>query len=301
MRATRWVGAMACGAAWGLQGAPMWAGPAVGQFEIKTLNAAPGEIELQSQNAYALGTPARITRDTPDGIAADGNSLPRQMHALEIEAGFSHVFKTRVGIEFEKERLDDFSGAGEAGHYEAIKLDEFELEAILVLRRRQGDGFGFGLVAEYELPFESGGQRTITAGPIVEWGQGQWLLSLNPRLTQFHGGDRNDEGRRDDKLDFGYAAALRYRASERFDLALESYGVLERVAGSGNPDDEARAFGDFDQHRLGPVMYYTVDHGRPAGFAGREVATKIGLGTLIGLNDTTPDATLKLSLELTFE
>ncbi|MDO9383066.1 MAG: hypothetical protein Q7T86_09425 [Hyphomicrobiaceae bacterium] len=296
MRAVLLRGAVCFIGAAGLVAGPARAGPAVGQFEIKSLNAEPGEIEVQSQNAYSLGMPKRQTRSTADGLAGDDNSLPRQMHALEIEAGFSHHFKTRVGIEFEKERVDEFSSAGEAGHFDAIKLDEFEIEAILVVKRRLGDGFGFGLLAEYEHPFESSGQRTVTAGPIFEWGHGPWLASLNPRVTQFFGGAADDFGRRDNKLDFGYAAAVKYKASDRLDFALEAYGVLERVAGSGDPGLEAQLFGDFDQHRLGPVVYFTFPHGQP----GSEAETKLGVGTLLGLNDDTPDATLKLSVEVVF-
>ena len=235
MRVALLRGAMCFIAGAALDAGTAWADPAVGQFEIKSLNAEPGEIEIQSQNAYSLGMPRRQTRSTPDGLAGDGNSLHRQMHALEIEAGFSHHFKARVGIEFEKERVDEFTSAGQAEHFETIKLDEFEVEGILVLQRRLGDGFGFGFLAEYEHPFESAGQRTVTAGPILEWGHGPWLASVNPRVTQFFGGSPDEAGRHDDKLDFGYSAAVKYKASDRLDIALEAYGVVERVAGSGNP------------------------------------------------------------------
>ena len=92
MRVALLRGAMCCIAGAALDAGTAWADPAVGQFEIKSLNAEPGEIEIQSQNAYSLGMPRRQTRSTPDGLAGDGNSLHRQMHALEIEAGFSHHF-----------------------------------------------------------------------------------------------------------------------------------------------------------------------------------------------------------------
>ena len=49
----------------------------------------------------------------------------------------------------------------------------------------------------------------------------------------------------------------------------------------------------FNQHRLGPVVYWSI----PAD----EVAElTIGVGALAGLNASTPDATLKLSLEFEF-
>jgi hypothetical protein len=270
------------------------AGPAVGQFEIKTLSAEPGEIELQSQNAYNFGAPSRRLRSTPDGLIGDDNSLPRQMHALEIEYGFSHHFKTRIGIEFEKDRVEDFDTYADAQRFERIALDEFEVEAIVVLKRRPGDGLGLGLLFEYEHPFESEGARTVTTGPILEWGAGKWVASFNPRVTKFFGGERDDDGHRDEKLDLGYSAAIRYDASDRLRLALEAYGVIERVGNSGRPSDEAALFGDADQHRIGPVGYWSFEPD------GKGAEHRTGLGTLFGLNATTPATTLKLSYEITF-
>jgi hypothetical protein len=283
------------------------AGPAVGQFEVKSLDAEPGEVEFQSQNAYSFGSPRRKTKvDADGGIEADDNSLPRARNALELEFGITRYLKTRIGIEYEQERREEFDTVGAANGYEDLKLDEYAAEVILVLKRREGDGVGLGVVVEYEHPAESGGARTLVAGPIFEWASGPWQLTLNPTLVQFFGGERNERGQQDEKIDFAYANHLKYRWSDHIDLSLETYGTLERVGGRGGRSEESAEFGNFDQHRIGPVVYWNFT---PPGMEKLEAAgdeeedeqvVSVGVGTLFGLNDDTPSTTLKLSLEVVF-
>lgn len=292
-------------------GAAAWtdtagAGPAVGQFEIKTLDAEPGEIEFQSQNAYALANPRRRTIDAGGDLEVDDNSLARQRHALEIEFGITTFLKGRIGIEYEKERREEPTTLHAAQGYEDLKLDEYAAELIWVMLPRKGDGIGLGIVVEYEIPAESGGAQTLIAGPIFEWAGGPWSLTLIPTLVQFFGGERNEDGRQDEKIDFAYANQLRYRWSEHLDLALEAYGTVERIGGRGGRSEEAALFGDFDQHRIGPIVYwnFTPEFAASSRKAGDddddEQMVSLGVGALFGLNDTTPATTLKLSLEVTF-
>lgn len=270
------------------------AGPAIGQFEIKALSVEPGEIEFQSQNAFFTGNPRRQTSgDAQTGIEADDNTIARQRHALEIEVGITRFLKARLGIEYERERLDDVGSFHEADKYGALKLEEFAAETIVVFLPRPGDGWGLGMVVEYEIPTESGGAKTLNVGPLFEWAQGPWVVSLNPMLTQFFGGERNEVGQADEKIDFSYAARLMHRWSKDFAFAIEAYGTIERIAGHGGRSDESRTFGDFNQHRIGPVAYWSAD-------VREGTEATLGLGVLFGLNESTSDAALKASLELTF-
>lgn len=288
-----------------VQGGAALAGPAIGQFEIKSLRSKPGEFEFQSQNAYDVGLPRRQTRTVGGDLEADHNSLPRQRHALEIEYGITQFLKARIGVEYERERREDPTTVREANGFEDLKLDEYEAELIWVLVPRRGDGFALGVVVEYEHPAESGGTRKFNYGPLVEYQSGPWRLTLNPMLIQFMGGERNGAGQRDEKTDFGYSARLMNRWSENFAVALEAYGSVERVGGRGGRSDEARLFGDFDQHRLGPVLYWSWvpggegSHTHPFG-RDRDSEVTLGLGALFGLNDDTPTASLKLSMEVAF-
>ncbi|MGA7117187.1 MAG: hypothetical protein WBY12_08330, partial [Hyphomicrobium sp.] len=76
----------------------------------------------------------------------------------------------------------------------------------------------------------------------------------------------------------------------------------------GTPGEATLAFGDHDQHRIGPILYYSYDFGRslrpdPRRDDDGSIETSeltVGLGFLAGLNENTPDGTLKLSVELDF-
>lgn len=289
------------------------AGPAVGQFEQKTLESEPGEVEFQSQNAYAFGNPKRQTLIGPGGeLEADDNSLARQRNALELEFGITRHLKTRIGIEYEKERRDDPTTARSAEGYEDLKLDEYAVEAIGIIIPRKGDGLGLGVVVEYEISAESGGAQTLNVGPIFEWAKGPWSVTVIPTFAQFFGGERNEAGQKDEKIDFSYANQLKYHWSSHFDFAVESYGTIDRIGGRGGKSEEAALFGDFDQHRIGPVVYYNFtpefaskkkkkksDDGDGSHDDDEEMVS-LGLGALFGLTDNTPTTTLKLSMEVVF-
>ncbi|MEQ1670708.1 MAG: hypothetical protein ABL893_07615, partial [Hyphomicrobium sp.] len=133
------------------------AGPAIGQFEIKTVGAEPGATEWQSQNDVSLGNPRRRLATGDDGdLAADDNSITRQRHALEGEWGLTSFLKARIGIAFERERFDDPQSAGDADRMHELKFDEVGFETNWTLVPRHGDGFGLGLLIEYEVPIDAG-------------------------------------------------------------------------------------------------------------------------------------------------
>lgn len=278
------------------------AGPAIGQFEMKSLDSEPGELEFQSQNAYMIGNPRRKTIQEPGGeLEADDNSLARARAALELEFGITRYLKGRIGVEYEKERREDFTTSRDAQGYDDLKLDEYAVELIGVIVPRHGDGVGLGVVVEYEIPAESGGAQTLIFGPIFEWADGPWSATAIPMLVQFFGGERNDAGQQDEKIDFAYATQIKYRWSEHFDFALEAYGTVERIGGRGGRSEEAALFGDFDQHRIGPIVYWNFTPEFATAHADDdEQMVSLGVGALFGLNDDTPDTTLKLSMEVYF-
>lgn len=293
--------------------APAEAEPAIGQFEIKSLDAEPGEIEFQSQNAYSLGQPRLRTGVNDEGDElGDDNNVVRQRHALEVEYGFTTTLKARLGIEYEKQRSDFEPGQPPGTHYDELKLDEIGGEVIWAAIPRHGDGVGLGFVVEYEQPVSGDGAKHLIGGPIFEWASGSWQATFNPLLVQHFGGERNDAGKTDDKVDFAYTARVMYEASRSVSLAVEAYGTIDRIGSTGSPSDESALFGDFNQHRIGPVLYWSVPMEgvasspfRPAKLGGDDDAAEtptltVGLGVLMGLNENTPDTTLKLSIEAFF-
>ena len=288
-------------------------GPFVGQFELKTLESDAGYLEFQSQNAYAWGHPRRGGRleDPATGeYLYDENSVTRMRNALEMEMGLSRHLKGRIGIEFEDERIDDPLHSFEANDTTGLKLTEIGGEVIAILVPREGDGFGLGAVVEFENPVLSAKDepKKLVMGPIFEAAQGPWSASLIPMAVRFFGGEPEYGEPRDNKWDFSYAAQIKYAFSERWELALEGYGTIDRIGNSGHRTEAGLAFGDFDQHRLGPIFYHTIDlepdaaasAGRDGGKDEEGSELTIGLGLLAGLNENTPDGTLKLSVEFDY-
>lgn len=284
---------------------PAFAEPFIGQFELKTLESAPGSFEFQSQNAWASGQPKRrIDLDEGGELLMDENSLFRARYALEIEMGFTTAVKMRVGIELEDERIDDPETLSEANDFEGLRLEEIGAEIVAILIPREGDGAGLGLVAEIEGPSDLEGPNSFIVGPIIEYQSSAWLFAAVPMAVRAFGGDGEDGETSDDKWDFAYAVQAMRRFSDEWALALEAYGTVERVGGSGSPSESALRFGDFNQHRLGPVVYYAralSNSGNGAASDEDEGATlTIGFGVLEGLNSATADHTIKLSIELDF-
>lgn len=307
---------------------PAAAEPAIGQFELKDLEAEPGEVEFQSQNAWSFGNPRRkIGLDPAGDPVFDTNAVARQRHALELEFSFTRWLRTRVGIEFEKERLDEPSSLAAADAMTPLELTEIALEGVLILKPvPESGGIGFGMLAEFEHALVAGEMHSVNFGPIFAARSGPWSAIANIMLVHHFGaGEIEDDGdvERDDKWDLAYALQLKYEFDATWALAVEAYGTFDRLGETGQRSEGALAFGDHDQHRAGPILYYSwrSENGDSrAGAAGglvrpgakgsaREdadgddddgVTVTLGTGLLIGLNDNTPDATLKASVEVEF-
>ncbi len=301
--------------------------PAVGQFELKGLEAEPGQIEFQSQNAWSFGqTRRRFAEETPGAYLYDDNAATRQRHALEIEMTLTHFLRMRVGIEYEKERFDEPPAPGAANAFDDLKLTEVAVEGVVILKPvpKEG-GVGFGVLTEFEHPTSRGELNTIVMGPIIGAKSGPLSSLLNITfMKHFGSGEITDDGReKDDKWDIGYAAQVKYDLNGAWALALEAYGTFDRIGNSGRPTEGALLFGDHDQHRAGPVVYHewraggggdvgrgssrmskvaNVDEGKSGDDEEGEdgVLMRLGTGILFGLNDNTPDTTLKLSFEMEF-
>lgn len=319
---------------WPLQ---LAAEPAIGQFELKDLENEAGEVELQSQNAYTLGQPRRrLTETSPGVFAYDENSVTRQRHALEIEMTMTSFFRMRVGVEFEKERFDEPASPSQADGFAALELTEVALEGVVIVKPiPESGGIGFGLLSEFEHPLAREELNSILFGPILGARSGAWSGLLNVMFIRHFGSGETGEDApaRDDKWDIGYAAQIKYDWQPSWALALEAYGTFDRIGSSGIPGEGAEIFGDHDQHRAGPVIYreWRVGAGDRAEWRGRQRSSRslvkassldgeddrkdarkhndddeegalvrLGTGVLFGLNDNTPNTTLKLSVEVEF-
>ena len=296
-------------------GAARAAGPSINQFEIKDLQSGPGDFEFQSQNAFSIGQPRRQVQETAPGVFTyDDNSVTRQREAAEIQLGITEYLRLRVGIEYEQERFDDPGSVDLANAFAGLKLQELSLEGVLVFVKPKPEGVGLGLLVEYGHSISGDVEEAseIYLGPIIEAHTGPWSAIANLTFVKLLGGNAaagDDQYVRDRKWDFSYFLQGKYRYSEDFALALESYGTIDRLGDSGTRDEAAVLFGDHDQHRIGPVGYYTFFPERinraslwKTGASSddgddKEWAVTIGAGALFGLNEDTPGTTFKLSIE----
>ena len=298
------------------------AGPGVDQFEMKDLDSGPGAMQFQSQNAISTGQPRRHVIETAPGqFAFDDNTVARERYALEMQMGITSWFRTRLGVEFEKERLDDPGSVARANAYDDLHLTSVALEGVLVFVPLKKDGIGLGLLTEFDDSLRAGGKQ-LYVGPIIQAVSGPWTGIANLLLVQHFGRpDRFHQLPADRSVDFAYALQLQYEFSASWALALEAYGTLDRISPAGSQRDSLALFGRFDQHRAGPVVYYRFDPNPVAspkakpgalkalakddddeaeGGREKETSVAIGVGVLFGLNANTPDETLKLSLEYNF-
>jgi len=300
----------------GLASSAAWhsaiAGPAIGQFEMKDLEVEVGAIEFQSQNAHAFGQPNRKIEQDDDEVEFDDNEYTRQRHALEVEVGITSFLRGRVGIEFEKERFDDPGSAALANSFDDLKLTEVAFEMVAVLAAPKQFQPGLGFLTEVEFPVQGGDEsKSVIFGPILQYDFGRWQ-ALADLYAVYHFGGGEDDG----KFDFQYALRLMYQQSKNWSYAIEAYGTVDRLGSSGTLSEEALLFGDHDQHRIGPIAYFTVDTGAspraalglPAledndsdeNSAAEGASLNIGVGWFFGLNENTPDHTLKWSVEYEF-
>lgn len=303
----------------GLAFSPAAAGPAVNQFEIKDLDVEQGEVEIESQSDFiASGEPRRKFVESEDGeIEFDDNEIARQRHEVAIGFGLADWLRVGGGVEFEEERVDDPASFAEADNFDSLKGTEISLEGLAVLVPVKTHGVGYGVYAELQLPI-SDEARTLYLGQIVQAVSGPWSATGNFAFVKFMGGAQEEEltedGEelllpRDEKWDFAYFIQLKYEASKRLAVAVEAYGTIDRIGDSGTASETAIAIGDQDQHRIGPAVYLTFDGpAKPSakddddgdGGDDDDGGVTLGLGVLFGLNDDTPDTTVKTGLEVEF-
>ena len=107
------------------------AGPSINQFEVKDLDSEAGNIEFQTQNAHSFSDPNREyqTKDMGETIS-DDNSIAQQRHAFELEYSITDRLRTRIGIEYEKERLEEPDTVIVANHFDSLHDDALMLTSV---------------------------------------------------------------------------------------------------------------------------------------------------------------------------
>ena len=124
--------------------------------------------------------------------------------------------------------------------------------------------------------------NAVTFGPIVQLGHDKASLILNPYFEKSFG-KNHEEG-----IEFTYQWQAKASMNERFGLGIEGYGVIPDIANSPGID--------FQEHRIGPVLYY--QHELRGGE--KERTLELEADILFGLTEATPDVTGKVNAAFVF-
>lgn len=248
--------------------------PALAEFEIQESTIDEGEIQLQYRGAQHGGLPRGV--DDVDVLPDDEEAPVRQSHEFEIQMSITSHWLVAVTNGFDKLDSGD------------LNLTAFEAESQIELITLEGDGFGFAIQGGFEKAVQNAAKTEpddVHFGPIVEWGQGDFLLTLNPLFFKERGPHANQDG-----LGFEYGAQARYALTSRLSLALESFGEIQDMADGTSFNEQ--------QHSIGPAFYYTFGEADEEAKKGGELT--VSFGGQFGLTDATSDSALKVFIGYEF-
>jgi len=293
------------------------------QLEIKEPRVEAGEVDVEYLGDYHFQRPRRRFLEEPPGSGAlvfDDNDFNRQRHTFGIGYGLTNWLGLQVAVEAEQSRFEDAETFARASAFGDLKVTEIQLEGTIVLVPAGKHGFGIAALIEHNISLERGEAHQLFLGTALQYARGPWSGTVNLYAVKNIGGREERDGMfiKDERWDFQYAAQVKYQANDNFALALEGYGVVERLGNSGTKSQERELFGDFNRHLLGPVFYYswgTDDRATRMPGKGLRVRNadaddkngnkegpkyNLGAGILFGLNENTSDVVLKWTLGVEF-
>ena len=156
---------------------------------------------------------------------------------------------------------------------QSAKLDELEWENIFALTepgRYWGD---VGLFAELARD-HANGKNLVEIGPMFQHESGSIQSNLN-FLLQRELGSAAEPG-----LGLSYAWQVKWRGNSRFEPGVQAFGSLGR----------SNDLGHATEHKIGPAFFGQVA-------LGRRNKLKYDGAVLFGLNNNTPDTTVRFTVE----
>jgi len=305
-----------------LVGATLLCAPAHAQLEIRQPKVEAGEVELEYLGDYHFQRPRRRSIEaSPGAFVFDDNEFNRQRHTLEMGYGLTSWLGLRFAVEAEQARFEDPETLARANAFGELKVTEIQVEGTIVLVPAGKHGFAAAALIEHNIALERGEAHQLFLGTALQYARGPWSATANLYVVKNIGGREERDGAliKDERWDFQYAAQLKHKVNDSFAVALEAFGVVERLGNSGTKSDERVLLGDFDRHLLGPVLYYSwgADDDRAAKKSGKGLRVRnadaddkngdkdgprysLGAGILFGLNDNTSDVVLKWTLGVEF-
>lgn len=156
---------------------------------------------------------------------------------------------------------------------ESYKLDELEWENIFALTEPGRYAADVGLVAELARD-HANGKNLFEVGPMFQHESGAMQSNLNFLLTR-QSGSAAEPG-----AEVSYAWQVKWRGNARFEPGVQGFGTLGRT----------NDFGHATEHSIGPAFF-----GQLA--LGARNKLRYNAAVLFGLNNNTPDTTVRFTLE----
>jgi hypothetical protein len=224
-------------------------------FSVDEPEAVKGEQEIEVNGAVQNGLPV--------------NADPvRYSMEVEYTYGVTKWLSLSPLVDFDKPDGDSFD-ATVAG----LESVWFPVEV--------GKLLTFAWFTEVEGAVHHDETNSTTFGPIVQFGHDKASLILNPYFEKSFG-KNHEEG-----IEFNYQWQAKARMTERLALGIEGFGVIPDIGNSPGID--------FQEHRIGPVIYYEKE------LAGEKERTfAIDAGVLFGLTEATSKVTGKVNASLAF-
>ncbi|NOU07189.1 MAG: hypothetical protein HOO99_13520 [Hyphomicrobiaceae bacterium] len=252
-----------------------------GNFDIKDVDVEKGSTEVGTNNTFFSGYP----------INADP---VRSSHEIAISRGMTDRWSAGIKANFDRPVGDD------------LKFSTVGTEHILSVKKFE-NGFGFALFGGLDVAIDRDATNTVTFGPLFKFGTEDTSFGLNTLFGHTFG--RNST----DGIDFTYAWNIKQAVRKGFAIGIEGHGLITDIANAPGTD--------FQEHRIGPVLYFERELGRggkshapmklgvkaPAGggAAAKDEGPdgpvfKAEVGILFGLTDGTQDRAFKIKGGISF-
>lgn len=230
-----------------------------GTFDVKAPEVKKGETEVSTNHSVQARFPVN-------------SDFVRYSSELAAGYGFTDWFKAGSKIN------------GDLPVGETWQLSTAGLETQLYFGKL-APGILWGWYTGVDVRVHESETNTVIFGPLVQFGDDKLSLTLNGLFEQTFGANREDG------TAFSYAAGLKREVQEGIAIGIEAHGSI--------PDIGNWPSADFQEHRIGPVLYLDGDIGK-ARNGGAAPKLAIEIGGFVGLTEATPDLTGKLKASLTW-
>jgi hypothetical protein len=133
----------------------------------------------------------------------------------------------------------------------------------------QGSPIALSWYTGYDVGLLSAESEVLTFGPLIGFKAGRFDITLNPLFQKAWNPDAPG-------IDFAYAWQVKTGIADKIGLGVEGYGTVPDIGNAPGLD--------FQDHRMGPVVYIEND-------IANGVKSELQLGVLFGMTEATADTT----------